>query len=247
MARTLTANRGQQRTRRRFARRQWARRWMSLRYVVALLLLVAGLATLVWLLFFSSVLAVKGVDVSGTDLLSEQEVRQVAAIPEGEPLALVDVAAARNRLEALAEVRSVDVSRAWPDQVRIEIEERVAVAVVELGGRLRGMDEDGVVFREYRTPPADLPRVQASSATGTEALEEASKVVAALPAEISRRVDHVEVETVDQIALVLRDGRRVLWGSAEESGTKARVLGALLQQPAQVYDVSVPESPVTSG
>ena len=200
-----------------------------------------------WLFFFSTVLSVKGVDVGGTDLLSEQDVRRVAAVPEGEPLALVDIAAAQNRVEAMAAVRSADVSREWPDQVRIDVEERVAVAVVELGGRLRGMDSDGVVFRDYPKPPADLPRVQTTAGTGTEALEEASMVVAALPSEISRRVDHVEVETEDQITLVLRDGRQVLWGSAEESATKAEVLGALLGQPAKVYDVSVPGSPVTSG
>ena len=83
-----------------------------------------------------------GLRVGGTDLLSEQDVRRVAAVPEGEPLALVDIAAAQNRVEAMAAVRSADVSREWPDQVRIDVEERVAVAVVELGGRLRGMDSD---------------------------------------------------------------------------------------------------------
>jgi cell division protein FtsQ len=45
---------------------------------------------------------------------------------------------------------------------------------------------------------------------------------------------------------VLRDGRQVLWGSAEQSELKARVLPELLAaQRAQVYDVSVPESPIT--
>jgi cell division protein FtsQ len=235
------------RTRRRFARRQWSRRWMSLRYVLALLLVVAAVGTAVWLVFFSTVLAVKGVTVAGTDLLAEDDVRSAARVPGGEPLALVDVAGVRARVQALAPVRSVDVSREWPDQVRIEVEERTAVAVVELGGRLRGMDADGVVFRDYRTPPPGLPRVRPTTSAGTEALREAGAVVAALPQDIAQRVDHVEVETVDQIALVLKDGRRVLWGSAEESSVKAEVIAALLEQQAQVYDVSVPGSPVTSG
>ena len=37
-------------------------------------------------------------------------------------------------------------------------------------------------------------------------------------------VDHVEVLTVDQITLVLRDERIVLWGSSDDSATKAEVL-----------------------
>ncbi len=71
--------------------------------------------------------------------------------------------------------------------------------------------------------------------------------LAALPAALSRRVNYVEVATVDQISLVLRDDRRVVWGSAEESAEKAEVLAQLLKQPARTYDVSVPGQPATSG
>ena len=240
-------DRDEHRTRRRFARRQWARRWMSLRYVVALVLLVAGLAASVWLVFFSAALSVKNVEVSGTELLAAEQVRRVAAVPDGEQLALVDLAAARSRIGALAEVRSVDVTRAWPDTVQIDIVERTAVAVVELGGRLRGLDEEGVVFRDYRTAPRGMPRVRPTTSTGTDALKEAAAVVSALPEDLSARVDHVEVETIDQITLVLRDDRRVLWGSAEDSDQKAEVLEALLGQQARTYDVSVPGSPTTRG
>jgi cell division protein FtsQ len=55
------------------------------------------------------------------------------------------------------------------------------------------------------------------------------------------------VQTVDQISLVLRDGRTVVWGSADESGLKAKVLAVLLRQRAQTYDVSVPGQPTTAG
>ena len=58
------------------------------------------------------------------------------------------------------------------------------------------------------------------------------------------RVDHVEVATVDQITLVMRDQREVLWGSAEESELKAQVVDKLLAaQQAPYYDVSVPGNP----
>ena len=53
---------------------------------------------------------------------------------------------------------------------------------------------------------------------------------------------------MDRISLVLRDGRVVVWGSAEQSEDKAAVLAALLRaRDAQRYDVSVPGQPVTSG
>ena len=131
--------------------------------------------------------------------------------------------------------------------MRIDVDERVAIAVVDIGGRIRGMDAEGVVFRDYPRPPHGMPQVRTSTDTRSDALREAALVVEALPAEISRRVDHVEVATIDQISLVLRDGKQVVWGSAEESDAKAEVLAGLLEQPAHTYDVSVPGQPTTAG
>ena len=68
---------------------------------------------------------------------------------------------------------------------------------------------------------------------------------ATLPDDLAATVDHVEVETIDRITLMLRDGRQVLWGSAEESELKAQVLQGLLRKVrAPSYDVSVPGNPV---
>ncbi|MBA3781815.1 MAG: FtsQ-type POTRA domain-containing protein [Nocardioides sp.] len=241
------SNKGRERTRRRFARRQWARRWLTWRYVLAIVVLVAAVASVVWLVFFSAVLSVRSVTVTGADILSEREVKRAAAVPEGEQLAVLDISAMRARVEALVAVKSADVARHWPDGVEISIVERQVVAVVDLGGRWRGMDADGVVFRDYERPPGGVPRVQVLATADRDALRGAAQVISSLPADLSDRVDHVEVETVDKIALVLRDERRVEWGSAEESDEKASVLTALLQaREAKVYDVSVPGQPVTS-
>jgi cell division protein FtsQ len=167
-------------------------------------------------------------------------------VPEGEQLAFVDLADAERRVETLSEVKDADVTRAWPDGVLITVTERTAVAVVELGGKIRGLDADGIVFRDYTSVPKGMPRVRPTTSAGTDALKEAAGVVSALPDDLAARVDHVEVQTIDQITLVLRDGREVLWGSAEESKLKATVLAELLAvQDAQVYDVSVPGSPTT--
>jgi cell division protein FtsQ len=237
-------DRASRRTRRRFARRQWARRWLSLRYVLGFVAVVALVATSIWLVFFSATLQVKKVDVVGNRLLSDARVREIADVPLGDQLALVDLARADARVGSLAEVKSVDVTRAWPDGVRIDVVERTAVAVVELAGRIRGLDADGVVFREYRAAPRGMPRIRPGGAAGTDALREAATVVAALPKDLAVRVDHVEVATIDQITLVMRDQRRVLWGSAEESELKAQVTDRLLASvKAPVYDVSVPGNP----
>ncbi len=233
-------SRADERSRRAFARRQWRRRWLTWKYVVVAVLLLAVVIGGVWLVLFSQVLAVKQVEVDGAELLSADTVRGAAGDLEGEQMARLDLGGVETRIEALAEVRDARVTRHWPDTVLIEVEERHAIAVVEIGGQLRGLDQEGVVFDRYRSAPDDLPRVETSPDAGRDALREAAAVVSALPREISTKVDHVEVATVDQISLVLRDERVVLWGSADESELKAEVLVPLLSRPGQTYDISVP-------
>lgn len=232
--------------RRRFVRRQWGRRWLAWRWVVAVVLLLALVAAGAWLVFFSSVLAVSGVQVEGTRLVSAAAVRRAAAVPIGSPLATADLDAVSARVRRLPAVRSVDVSRAWPDRVRIDVVERRAVAVVEPpeGGGLRGIDASGIAFRDYRVRPRGLPVIRRSADTDTRALAEAALVAGSLPRKLAKKVAYVEVGTLDRISLELRAGPTVVWGSAADSGNKARVLAVLLTQQARAYDVSVPGQPI---
>ena len=81
----------------------------------------------------------------------------------------------------------------------------------------------------------------------TSPSELAASVVSSLDPDVAKLVNHVDVQTVDQISLALKGGRTVIWGSAADSATKAQVLKALLKQPAKTYDVSVPGQPTTAG
>ena len=140
-------------SRRRFAKRQWARRWLTWKWVLAGVVLLAVIGGLVWLVFFSSVLSVKDTEVSGNSYLTDQQILAQAAVPDGEPLATADLDAVRRRVGAMAAVKTVDVVRSWPDTVAITITERQPIAVVDIDGEIRGMDDEGVLFRDYAKPP----------------------------------------------------------------------------------------------
>ncbi len=206
------------------------------------LLLTAG-----WLVFFSSMLAVNGVRVEGTQVLQPDVVRRAAAVPLGAPLATVDLDAISARVEKIPAVKSVDVSRAWPDKVRVDVTERRAVAVVEpqqanVPGR--GVDPDGVLFRHFAHAPRGLPMIRMAKGAGSDALAEAARVAGSMPTTLASKVAFIEVRTVDTILLVLHSGRTVRWGSSDGSADKARVLAVLLRQKASFYDVSVPGQPI---
>lgn len=219
-------------------------RW---RWVVVAVLVLALAAGGTWLVAFSSVLAVDEVEVVGTSVLTDEQVLSVARVPEGRPLARVDLDAVQRRVEAMSAVSAARVTRAWPRGILIDVDERTAIAVVAQGDSYRGLDAEGVAFREYEAPPEDLPLVELGDQTGGEAVREAARVVGAMPARTAARVASLQVETVDEILLRLRDGGTVVWGSAERSEEKAEVLDALLALDLDVteYDVSVPGRPTT--
>lgn len=228
-----------------FARRRWRQRLRRLRPFLYAALAVAVVGTGIWLVFFSTVVTVREVAVDGNTTLSAARVEKVARAPIGRPLARVDLAAIRARVETLPAVRSAEVSRSWPDTVAITVTERVPVALVDRGAGLQGVDEEGVLFGSHPRRPEGLPLVQTAPDVKSEALAEAARVVVSLRSDIAARVDRVEVETVDRILLRLSGGRTVMWGSAEDSAEKAAVLAVLLEQDAREIDVSVPGRPAT--
>ncbi|MGA8846544.1 MAG: FtsQ-type POTRA domain-containing protein [Nocardioides sp.] len=233
-------------SRRRFLRRQWARRWLTWRYLLSAVLVLGLVGGGVYAVYFSSALSVQDVEVLGESTVSQDEVLTFADVPTGGPLATADLDAIRRRVENIDAVRTAEVSRRWPHDIRIEVEERVPVAVVAQGGAYVAIDDTGRRFNSYRQPPAGLPRIQAADVTDSAALSAAARVLGALPSTIRGIVDHLEVDGVDEIELVLNDDRSVRWGSAEASDQKADVLEALLEQPGTRFDVSVPGQPTTS-
>ncbi|WP_055585871.1 cell division protein FtsQ/DivIB [Streptacidiphilus griseoplanus] len=233
---------------------------LSRRGVAVLAALCAVLtAVCVWLVFFSSVLQVRTVAVTGNHELTAEQVVAAAGVHPGGPLARVDLEAVRRRISAgLRKADRVEVWRGWPHTLRIKITERRAVAAVkEADGRYTRVDASGVRFATDAAPPRGVPVVElkespaardAAAAFPQKALIAAAVQVARdLPAAVAGKAAAVEVHSFDDIELRLDGGRTVLWGSAERGSRKAAVLTALLTRPARTYDVSAPDAPATAG
>lgn len=206
------------------------------------------LALLVWLIAFSSVLGVRTVTVVGARTLTADQVRAVAGIRPGAPLARLNLGAIRSRLAAVAPIREVTVSRSYPASVTIRITERVAIGYRPVdggsgGGPVALIDRDDVAFRSVAAAPAHLPRllVPAEGAQSTAA----AVVAGALPGAILRSLSSISAPSAESVTLTLRDGRVVLWGGVDRSADKARLLTALLHRPGNYFDLSDP-SAVTS-
>lgn len=206
------------------------------------LLVLALLAGTGWLVGFSSLFAVRKVDVTGVATLSANQVRTAAAVRMGRPLVRQQLDAVAQRVAELRVVRSVVVRRRWPDTVHIDVHERTArLAIAQPGGFVL-VDDQGQAYLSVATAPTGVPIAKVDPANAT-LLSRVAVVAQALTGDLRRRVRSITALTPDSITLELADGDEVLWGSAAESELKSQVLHALLKRPAARYDISAPHSP----
>lgn len=207
---------------------------------------VAALALLTgYVLWFSPLLATRQVEVSGTSLLTADQVRTAADVELGVPVLRQDTGAIEERVRSLAQVRDVSVARALPATIVINIEERALVYQLVGQGAVQWVDSDGVVFGSSAAATEGIIQVT-SKAPDDRLRADIATVVSNLPDTVHGQVSAFDAPAVDRISFELADGRRVVWGSAEESELKAEVLAALLSVDAKVYDVSAPRNPITS-
>lgn len=233
----------------RFAARRRAetiRRWRRPLFVVGGVLVV-GLA--VWAVWFSGILAVSKVVVSGETTLSEAQIREAADVPVGRPLIRVDTVEIESRVASMERVESVSVGRSLPGTVKIRVVEREAIAYARLGGQIRGLDRYGIAYRTFDSPPKGMLEVRVTVADPRrrqQTLVAVASVVRAIEdAPLRKDVQLVTASSQDSIVLDLTKGREITWGSAGNAKRKIAVLGSLLQISAKVYDVSAPDQPTT--
>jgi cell division protein FtsQ len=228
-------------------KRARSRRWLA----VLLLLSVAGIAGgITWALLGSSLFAVRSVVVTGTRLVPESEVLAVASVQPGTPLIRVNTARIAARVLTITEVQSVRVSTSWPDRVVIAVRERAAALAVVVPSGFDLIDADGVVVQSVRTRPAIFPVYTTSapvaSLRGDPDVGAAAAVLAELPASLRPSVTSVVAPSPDQVTLRLSSGVTIVWGGPDDAAAKARALAALMPTHARYYDVSSPDTAVTS-
>ncbi len=209
---------------------------------MVVLLVVVVLGTRV-LLYDAGLANVEDLTVTGLTTVPEQAVRDAAAVTPGGPLISVDTAGIASRVAALEGVAAVEVRRAWPHTVEVDVTERVPVALWQTPAGLYEVDTTGLSYRRAPDPPPALPRLTfAGVAPQDPATAAAITVLRDLTDPLRAQVATVAVAGT-QVTLGLVDDRSVRWGDPERSADKIAVLGPLLGQPGSVYDVSSPDLP----
>jgi cell division protein FtsQ len=220
---------------------------------------VAALAAL-WAVFFSPLLDVSEVRVSGATRTGPAEVVRAAGLDGDENVLLVSTAAIAARVERLPWVRSADVDRMLPGTIRVRVVERKPRLTLSLGAARWTIDAHGRVLGAGEVE-AGLPvlagiqigTVQPGIQLRTAEARHALAVWRALPRAIRRDVVGVFAPSVERITLSLADDLQVRYGAAERLAAKNEVLKVVLRRaraapaPVTYVDVRVPSAPAMSG
>ncbi|OBK41874.1 cell division protein FtsQ [Mycobacterium sp. 1245111.1] len=211
-------------------------------FLVSLLMVVtitgAGL-----ILYFTPLMAARGIIVNGLGAVSRDEVLDAAHVKLGTPLLQIDTDSVADRVAAIRRVASAHVQRDYPSALMITVIERIPVVVKDFPDGPHLFDRDGVDFATAPPPPA-LPYIDVDNPGPADPPTKAAlAVLTALRPEVVAQVSRIAAPSVASITLTLTDGRTVIWGTNDRTEEKAQKLAALLTRPGRTYDVSSPDLP----
>lgn len=220
--------------------------------VVAAMLIAAGR---------SSLLGLTRVEVTGLHVLHRAAVLRAAGVHPGEPVLDVQPGAVAARVSRLPWVAHAFVTRLYPAGLRIQVEERRAVAWLPAtrSGVGKGwlLAPDGTVLAPVLTPPL-LPVLRASPAVSLLSpgsklsgapVRAALTVLGVTSAAWSQTVTVVRPASARGLEFRLQGGATVVYGSAALAAQKQAAVTAMLNAAraqgrlAAVIDVRAPSAP----
>lgn len=206
------------------------------------------LTALVLASFFTPLLAIEKVAVSGTERIESSLITQALEPLNGRPLTTVNSEEVASLLADFSLIETFTLQAEPPNTLRIKIRERAPLLIMVRGGQNYLFDAAGVQisateelgdypFFDFNGDPADDPRFK----VGIELL-------LSLPKKTYDQVFSISVSQSLTSKLTLRaQSLEVIWGSNDDALLKAEVLNSLIATGLDdnvTVDVSSPTSPV---
>jgi cell division protein FtsQ len=231
-------------------------------FLFFLLLSLLGLAG--YYFFSLPIWKIQEVVVTGTNILSAEEIRKLSGIPYGENLFWADFTRAQKNLEKISAIEKFNFYRIPPASVLIKIKERKPIAVVVLENKSAVVDREGYLLNRSPKISLNIPNLEElpviSGISTHELIEEekinprVARLLPNLVLELSRPLGshkiHLELGNFEDLSFLLDDLLRVKIGRDEDLLEKIEVFKGLLKELAgkwgqvEYVDVRFPNNPV---
>lgn len=224
---------------RRFTQRSRRRRLIWLCALGAVVLLIGGSVAAA----YSPLFAVEKITVAGASALDAAAVEAALGEQLGTPLALVSESEVKAALIAFPLIETYALEARPPHDLVVRIVERTPIGVIESDAGFTLVDAAGVALSTTEDRPDGQPMIAVDGGIESDAFESVGLVMRTLPTDIRAVVTDVSATTLDDVTLKLSSGLTVVWGSADQSAYKARVLASAMavNPAAREIDVSSPD------
>ncbi len=170
--------------------------------------------------------------IRGEHRLRAAHVVRLAGIGPGTNVLWLDAGDVVRRLESNPWIASAVVAKTLPSTVRIEIEERTAVGVVQMGPTLEIVAGDGSRLGSAASDPG-LPVIVVSPSTDAApdaaALAAAARALQPMAGAVRATIQEVAVLPDGTLRFRLATGTQVTYGPATQVNQKAAALASLLK------------------
>ncbi|HEV2757063.1 MAG TPA: FtsQ-type POTRA domain-containing protein [Actinomycetota bacterium] len=227
------------------------------RKLLTVVITLAVLALATWGAFWSPLLSVRDVKLTGATHTTAAEVAAAAGLGPDDNLLLLSAGEVVEAARSLPWVADAEVERRLPGTVKVKVVERKPALVLSLGVAARWtIDAHGHVLAAGQTEPGlpvigdvEVGDIKPGKRLSGAVIDEVLATWRSLPKKLASDVQAIFAPSLERISFTLVDGTQVRYGAAERLDAKNEVLLALRKRLAEegrlalYVDVRVPTSP----
>ena len=214
-------------------------------YILRIAAVIVGIVAIVFgaiFLYRSDAFSIENVKVTGVSHLTDQEISQLAAVPDDSTLLRLDTAGIIERLETHPWVESATIHRQIPDTIEIEITERTPAAAVYINeGSIwvistdntwlsAATEDDWNSMQRITDVSAAIEAPAAGNECSDEGVVNAIAIYAGVTDSFAQQIYSISAESAIKATLVLTNGVTVAFGEADEIDLKEAAVQSLLSQ-----------------
>lgn len=217
---------------------------------------IVFVAVMVWAAFWSPLLSVRDVKLTGAEHTTAEEVAAAAGLGSDDNLLLLSADEVVDAARTLPWVADAEVERRLPGTVKVKVVERKPALVVSLGAARWTIDARGHVLAAGQSEPGlpvvggvEVGEIKPGVKLDAPVVQEVLATWRSLPNKLAGDVQAIFAPTLERISFTLVDGTQIRYGAAERLDAKNEVLVALRKHLAEegratsYIDVRVPTSP----
>jgi cell division protein FtsQ len=200
--------------------------------------------------FFTPLLAIDKITISGTQRLEPKKISKALETLDGRPLTTISEVEVAELLADFPLIETFAIQAEPPHTLNVKIRERQPIVVLVRSGKNYLYDAAGVQI-EQTDAAVKLPYLNLKgNPKDNPQFKTAMEVLLSLPVKTYQRVYSIEVSEQLTTNLVLKKSNiTVIWGDTKQALLKNEVLMTLLKtglKESVVVDVSSPNAPVVT-